>query len=271
MSCVFPVDAWRAAECNDSGKRGIVFNIRHGLVDQPLQVPCGKCVGCRVDRSRVWAVRMYHEASLHDRNCFVTLTYRDAPEFISVRDVQLFIKRLRRRFRVRYFATGEYGSVSHRAHYHLVVFGEDFRNGSYSIDDRLYGHPYLDRAWGHGFVSVGDVSLASCMYVAGYATKKIGDPDVFNIMSRRPGIGRGWVDRYWDDIRRTETIVIGGKEFPIPLRYLEWYADELVVVKESRKQFVDNMSADDVWQRRVFHRGREINYNARLSMVSESI
>ena len=38
-------------------------------------LPCGSCVSCRLAYSRSWAIRCMHEASLHDRNCFLTLTY----------------------------------------------------------------------------------------------------------------------------------------------------------------------------------------------------
>lgn len=43
--------------------------------DFPL--PCGKCTGCKLERSRQWAVRLIAEAQLHTKTSFITLTYND--------------------------------------------------------------------------------------------------------------------------------------------------------------------------------------------------
>lgn len=272
MSCVYPIDAWRAASCNESGKRGIVFRLQDGFSDQPIQVPCGHCVGCALDRARCWTVRMYHESTQHERNCFVTLTYQNAPPRINKRDLQLFFKRLRRSVgRLRYFACGEYGSVTRRPHYHAVIFGEDFRNGEYAINDTLYGNPWLQHAWGHGLVSIGELTVESCAYVAGYCTKKVGDADTFNIMSRRPGIGRGWLSRYKDDIVRTGCVVINGNEYQIPSAYLRFEEESLSAVKEKRRDYFNSLSIEEKWQRRISLRGKEANRLARLRLRNEVI
>lgn len=65
-----------------------------------MDVPCGMCIDCRLDRAREWAIRCMHEAQLHENNSWITLTY--APESLpeggtlSKRDLTLFIKRLRK-------------------------------------------------------------------------------------------------------------------------------------------------------------------------------
>ena len=71
MPCYHPLQGWR----KQGG--GITFNLRDGFVDRPVTVSCGQCIGCRLERSRQWAIRCMHEASLHESNCFVTLTYSD--------------------------------------------------------------------------------------------------------------------------------------------------------------------------------------------------
>lgn len=91
-----------------------------------LQVPCGKCIGCKSDKAMMWSIRCYHEASLHERNAFVTLTYEDAPPALVKEDLQKFFKRARHSFDFRYFACGEYGEATHRPHYHALIFGQDF-------------------------------------------------------------------------------------------------------------------------------------------------
>lgn len=271
MSCVYPLDGWRFAKLTENGKRGITFNSRDGFIDQPISVPCGKCVGCRLDRSRAWAVRMHHESQLHERNCFITLTYANAPEAISKRDLQLFIKRLRHQTPIRYFACGEYGERSRRPHYHAVIFGEDFRGGAYRINDSLYSNAVLDTVWGKGLVSVGEVTIQSCCYVARYVTKKANDKDTFHLMSKRPGIGRGWLEKYRRDIINAECVVIDGKELPIPKAYLDMYPDDFAEVKRKRREYVDNLSPDSVCKRREGFRGKEMNYNSRVHREKEAM
>ena len=93
MPCYHPVSAWRLI----SGE--VVFKERGDIVAS-LFLPCGRCVGCRLERSRQWAVRMMHEASLYDMSSFVTLTYDDLniddKRSLVYSDFQKFMKRLRK-------------------------------------------------------------------------------------------------------------------------------------------------------------------------------
>lgn len=144
-------------------------------------------------KRRVWTARMMLELHSHRQAVFVTLTYspENLPEGNTLvkRDVQLFLKRLRKAYvlPVRYFAVGEYGDRTGRAHYHLVLYGI----GRDAAD-------LIQTAWGLGHIHVGDVTHDSCQYVAGYVTKKLTNPKdkrlmgrepEFSLMSRRPGIG----------------------------------------------------------------------------------
>ena len=163
--------------------------IRYGAL-ATLQIPCGQCAECRLKRSREWAIRCVHEASMHPDNCFLTLTYRDDDRAISLdyTDFQLFMKRLRARFprdRVGFFACGEYGETNprtgikdggkYRAHFHAILFGFNFPdrkpvkllNGS-----QLESSETLDQLWRHGSCKIGKVSFESAAYVARYAMKK---------------------------------------------------------------------------------------------------
>lgn len=272
MSCVYPIDAWRATEVNESGKHGIVFNPRNGFIDLPLSLPCGKCIGCFRDKAIAWGVRCFHEASLHERNCFITLTYRDdcCPVSIDRRDVQLFIKRLRKLSKCRYFACGEYGTRTRRPHYHALLFGVDFLGGAYQINDQLWSNPFVDRVWGKGLVSIGRLELANCMYVAGYCNKKLGDQDTFSLMSRRPGIGHTWLDRYGDDLVRTGRVIIEGQSYSIPRTYYNWYHD-LEIVKEKHTGFMRDRSPEEVWRASSALRGLEITYKSDLARKAEFI
>ena len=75
VPCYYPLTAWRSRHRGPSGKLGVTFRLGDGYADMPLKLPCGQCVGCRLERSRQWAVRCVHEAQMHDRNCFITLRF----------------------------------------------------------------------------------------------------------------------------------------------------------------------------------------------------
>jgi len=163
-------------------------------------LPCGQCLGCRLERSRQWAVRCVHESRLHDRNCFITLTYRDdsLPAGLSLDylDFQRFMKYLRKDFapeRVRFFMSGEYtepgddtlGDIffdryGHRSlgrpHFHAVLFGITFDDGVLFGSDsgvKLFTSARLDRLWRKGFSTFGELTFESAAYVARYCVKKV--------------------------------------------------------------------------------------------------
>lgn len=75
MPCMRPLTGWRVVNPDKPGKYLITF--KGGHPSDRLKLPCGKCIGCLLERSRQWAVRCIHEASLHNQNCFLTLTYDD--------------------------------------------------------------------------------------------------------------------------------------------------------------------------------------------------
>lgn len=247
MTCYSPLKGWRSRELTEKGKRKVVFNLKQAYSDLKVDVPCGQCIGCRLEYSRQWAVRCVHEASLHDDNCFVTLTYRDdcLPSGSSLlkRDVQLFMKRLRKAYkacRIRFFCCGEYGERLQRPHYHLILFGFDFtdkvlftvRNGV-----RLYRSASLELLWSHGFSTIGQVSFESASYVARYCVKKVtgrqryahysGRQPEFSLMSRRPGIAREWIERFHDDVYPHDYLVIRKGVKCKPVRYYDDVYDSI--------------------------------------------
>lgn len=252
MPCFHPRKGYRSKTVNPSGKRSIVFNINEGYKDLPVTVPCGGCIGCRLGRSIQWAIRIHHEASLHETNSFLTLTYDDEhlPENagLNVKDYQDFMKRLRERLaplKVRYYHCGEYGENFSRPHYHSCLFGYDFpdkelwttKNGN-----KLYVSQLLNDTWGLGHATIGDVTLESAAYVARYITKKITgdlaemyytefDPETGEELRKlRPeyatmskGIGKGWFEKYHSDVFPNDYVVVEGKKFPFP----KYYATQL--------------------------------------------
>jgi hypothetical protein len=270
MACYRPLKGWKSRSPSASGKRGIVFGLSEGMADFPMEVACGQCLGCRLDRVRQWATRIVHEGSLHDRQCFLTLTYDAAhlPEGqrLVKSHLQLFMKRLRSFLggkRVRFFACGEYGGDLGRPHYHMILFGEDFsadrKKHSGNGGNTLYSSETLSRLWGMGFCSIGSVTPGSARYVASYVIDKFtGDgapehyrylepltgeifdrPSPFVVMSRRPGIGADWFDRFGDDVYPSDFAILGGQRVSVPKFYdrlLERSDEELLSdLKRQRK------------------------------------
>ncbi len=213
MACYKPISAYRLR-----GERGVSF--KHTEDSHEIQLPCGQCIGCRLERSRQWAVRMVNEAQMHDENSFLTLTYKVVPDDLSVHveHFQDFMKKLRSRLspkRIRFFHCGEYGEHCvecdlprnkcrccefvgqlARPHYHCIVFGFSFPDRVYykSVNGcRYFQSVFLDSVWNRGMSVVGDVTFESCAYVARYVTKKINGEKAF--------------DHYWSLDRRTGEVV----------------------------------------------------------------
>lgn len=229
MPCYHPLAAWYSRERGASGKRGITFRLSEGFKDKPLALPCGRCIGCRLEKARQWALRCLHESKLWERNCFVTLTYDDkhVPEDGSLRprDYVLFMKRLRKRYGegVRFFHCGEYGESLGRPHHHAILFNVDFEDKWFykSVGgNTLWTSKVLDGLWQQGFCSVGQVSFESAGYVARYALKKVTGPAAeshyggrvpeYLTMSRRPGIGKAFFEKYRSDFYPSDECVVRG-------------------------------------------------------------
>lgn len=109
MPCYSPLVGYRSKELTAKNKRKIVFNVKYAMDDSEVTIPCGQCIGCRFEKSRQWALRCVHEASLHEENCFITLTYN--PEHLPKSNsldkshFQKFMKRLRKNTLVNLFAS----------------------------------------------------------------------------------------------------------------------------------------------------------------------
>lgn len=253
MPCYHPLTGYRSLSVNASGKRSIVFNASQGFRDMPVSLPCNQCIGCRLERSRQWAIRCVHEKSLHEQNCFVTLTYspENLPKGGSLvkEDVQKFLKRLRRKYepkKIRTFYCGEYGENGDRPHYHLLLFGHDFSDKKILMngENPLYRSAELEELWTLGHSSIGTVTFESAAYVARYVTKKVTgkraldhynevDPKTGEILRERtpefaqpslkPGIGKSWFDNNYQATYNRDSVIVRGKEMKPPKYYNTQY------------------------------------------------
>lgn len=206
-----------------------------------ISVPCGQCLACRLNYGRDWAVRITAEAKLHEANIFLTLTYDDEhlPENNSLvkKHVSDFMKRLRKHVgQVRFFASGEYGDIFGRPHYHLIVFGLPINSPVFIDrvwDNKAKGYYCRCKCWPFGHCYVGNVTVDSARYVARYTVKKVkgkgskeyyeslGLVPEFALMSRRPGIGAAYADKYADELSHFGTVMQNGKPCPLPRFFKE--------------------------------------------------
>ncbi|WNK13424.1 MAG: replication initiator protein [Microvirus sp.] len=294
MTCYSPIQGFVSSAVNEAtGKRPIVFSRQGSLSGARQMLPCGRCIGCRLEFSRRWAVRIMHEAKLHKENSFVTLTYEKdtLPEVGSLvpEHLQAFHKRLHNRlldargYGIRYYGVGEYGDASCRPHYHSIIFGYDFADkliySRSKRDQTLYSSKMLNDVWGKGLCVIGEVNFETAAYVARYCLKKVNgkqreeghylvyDADgvihervpEFAHMSRRPGVGSGYFDKYGAEIRRHDSLIVNGHEVP-SVRYYDLKIDpsELELIKKRRR-------ANSVWLERQVDR-RQVR--ERLTLIT---
>lgn len=168
-------------------------------------VPCGKCNFCLTSRSLDWAFRLEWEQKKSTSSKFITLTYADeyipidtdGKETLCQRDVQLFLKRMRKfdgarktskSKNIRYYYVGEYGEKKGRPHYHLILFNAEM--------ETINAIPEI---WPIGGVHIGTVTGPSIGYTCGYIFKRFvyqgAGEKPFSQMSRRPGIGLNYLEK----------------------------------------------------------------------------
>lgn len=272
MPCYHPLKGYFSERENENGKRPLVFCSDKALVPVVQMVPCGVCIGCRLDRSRQWAIRCMHEASLFDDNCFITLTFNNEHlarnKSLVGSDFQNFMKRLRKFIsprQVRFFHCGEYGAKHARPHHHAILFGYDFpdkvlhRNPSSSKEFPVYVSAILNKLWTFGFSTIQSVTEDSCSYVARYVLKKFNESGLYGLdkemaqaqfygdrkpeyitMSRNPGIGSKWYDKYRDEIYRDGCVIYKGFSIKAPKYYDSKYEIDfpfkLAMIKAERER-----------------------------------
>lgn len=278
MSCYHPIVGIRTAN-------GVSFESHHRLDGHSIELPCGRCIGCRMRRASDWALRVMHESKLWDDNCFVTLTYGTGKlppnSSLEHRDFQLFMKRLRKKTgtEIRYYMCGEYGDENGRPHYHACLFNVDFRDrkpiGKSGSGQLFYESKELAKLWTHGNCSVQDLTEGTASYCARYIMKKTLGDDAeyayslvdedgvlhyrkppYAAMSLKPGIGAKWLAKYGEtDVFKHDHCIQDGVERRVPKYYdkLLKKSDQLQLEENqySRGLLAKKSAADNTDERRL--------------------
>lgn len=304
MGCGTPLTGFYSAERNANGKRSIVFDVRRAHSPVPVRLPCGKCPGCLLERSRQWAMRCLHESKLYRENTFVTLTYDSVhmplDGSLVKRDFQLFMKRLRtargscRENPIRFYMCGEYGDENFRPHYHALLFNCSFADGRVWTRQRepLYTSDELSGYWKNGLCVFGAVNFKSAAYVARYCLKKVFSPEAkelrygrysadgryyrllpeYTDMSRRPGIGTGWFNKFRDEVLANDSVIVNGRPVRPPRFYDSKFqvsdAASMEFLKRRRRKAALLLRSDNTSRRR---RVKEVVMLKMLAMKKRSL
>lgn len=247
----------------------LYVNEEHGK----LNLGCGKCLACRIQKRKEWSMRLWHELSYHDRHVFLTLTYDDYhlpdDESLRIRDIQLFIKRLRKDLakdgrKIKYFACGEYGGRTHRPHYHAIIYGL----GLDKPDKQLVMDNWMKCDWSVYKIrkeSFGRVEAKSINYVAGYIHSKLsgnearevydntGREPVFRILSQ--GLGKQFALDNREQLQEAGCVTMNGIKHAIPRYYINTLGINIESIQEQARykecELVEhycglNMTIDDL-------------------------
>lgn len=270
-----------------------------GNEEYPVSVPCGHCVACLSNKRLDWTFRLEQEHRASKSAHFVTLTYDEkhlrSDRSLSKRDLQLYLKRLRKKYEsgtVRYYAVGEYGSKSGRAHYHILLFNCDEANIRTAWTDSK-GNPI-------GLVHVGKVTPASVAYVTKYVIQSVegvekktiideqGKPRKvkmmfdgrlapFAVMSRRYGIGGRYLSDEMVEWHRADdrnyTVRPGNVKGRLPRFYREkiWWKPkdrERISSKAMLLSTKNIMLEEKYWRKAHGTRWREAQAESRELMYS---
>lgn len=205
-----------------------------------LTVSCRKCTECLQVRANEWALRGHFELKDHKENCFLTLTYENNPVQLKKLDLQNFIKRLRKAIaptKIRYFSCGEYGDQGLRPHYHIIIFGYDFKDKKFvkmsQSKKEIFESKQLNQLWPEGIATVQEATMETVAYSALYSAhlkqnlpKYLKDAPEFNTMSHNLGINQ--ILKNMETYMITDEIYINGFSYQIPDILLKKYASDIL-------------------------------------------
>ena len=233
---------------------------------------CRKCIECQQVRANEWGVLCHFELKEHKDNCFITLTYENNPVYLHKEHMQNFLKKLRKKIapaKIKYFSCGEYGDKLHRPHYHLIIFGYDFKDKIFwklsKSDKAMYISKELEDLWGYGLCTVQEANIQTVQYSAKYATKRIGKelpkykmfpntetgefekfPSEFNTMSQNLGVNA--ILKKLATYLKTNEIFIDGYAYWIPDKVLRKYVNNMNITLGEKQDEYNRIRQYDKWK-----------------------
>lgn len=239
-----------------------------------IQVPCGKCIECRLEYAREWAVRGQHESLCYKDSIFLTLTFDEkniGDNKLNYHEFQLFMERLNYETKTRpaFMVSGEYGDRTGRKHYHVIIFG--YRpTDAYPIrrtpDDHLvYRSPTIEKIWKHGLTEFGSVTFESISYIARYCLKKRGNPETDPLFktSRFKAIGKSWLEKNFEDIFNTGICITRDGFFTkIPRYYEKWFNKNH---PEKYRHYIQNVKHKKITQAEKDLKNQEIQHQIEVA------
>lgn len=250
-------------------------------------VPCGKCNFCLLTRRIDWSFRLAQELKVATSAKFVTMTYsdeklriKDGIPVLDKRDVQLFLKRLRKAcseldkaLKIRYYVVGEYGENTERPHYHMLLFNVP-----------LVLYPALHLFWYEdkvpiGQILIGEVTGASIYYTCKYHVNPLGRRDgrapPFALMSRRPGIGSNYLKshRSWHRRGMRNFTQVNGVVSRLPRFYKEKFFSNIERMKMAIEsvRLGDDLYLDEIERLSKFHSSPFEHFEERMQAMCDKI
>lgn len=243
---------------------GLEEDLKKSIGIETQKIPCGKCIGCRLDYSREWANRGFLEAKCWKDNYFVTLTYDDmnlpTQEWLdtddegnytrSIRhplipeDFTKFMKKLRKELGngIRFMGCGEYGTEGKRPHFHIILFNaklpkESFYKPRIINNEMYFQNTIIEKCWKKGLSNVSEASWNNIAYTARYITKKIngdmetehydeyGNVKEFFRTSRNGGIGKFYYDAHKNEIYKNDEIIVKNRQGAVSYKPPKYFDD----------------------------------------------
>lgn len=160
-----------------------------------IEIKCGKCIECLKEKRLEMIKRLKDELKIRKNGYFITLTYDEKHKRdLNKRDIQLFLKRLRKNQKIRYFYVGELGETTERPHYHMIIFGdlpEDLKEEKNPTKNghKQYNSKSIQKIWKNGLIRINKLEIPIIAYITKYMMKNTGKKEFIQGWSKNPPIG----------------------------------------------------------------------------------
>lgn len=215
-----------------------------------VTIACGKCEECLQNKMLELKKRIENELKINPKAYFLTLTYDDEhKKNLNKRDIQLFLKRLRKKTKLRYFYRGELGEKTERPHYHMILWTEKPKDleeceNKTKSGYKQYKSKEIEKTWSNGLVRISDMTKELVNYIIKYTLKNLKKEEIIG-WSRKPplGVDPNKIEQKIQSINRTKTEKkywkYRNKEIPILDAEVERAGIRLKKIEEQKIKYFD--------------------------------